>query len=57
MRSLKEIGAAILAAGMVSPPLPSPPSSFIENRKPSGKNRAKVKAARKQRRSKKGKKR
>ncbi|MFG6524475.1 hypothetical protein [Sulfitobacter sp. M23508] len=56
MRNLKAIAASILAAGMVSPPLPSPPRSFIENRKPSGKNRTKVKAARKQRRSKKGKK-
>ncbi|MBO9430606.1 hypothetical protein [Sulfitobacter sp. R18_1] len=56
MRSLRAIAASIFAAGMVSPPPPSPPRSFIENRKPSGKSRAKVKAARKQRRSKKGRK-
>lgn len=47
-RDMKRIAASIIAASVVPPPLPQPPVSMFENRKPSGKDRSKVKAARKQ---------
>jgi hypothetical protein len=49
MTDMKRIAASIFAASMVTPPLPRPPVRSLD-RKPSGKNRDKVKAARKQRR-------
>lgn len=47
-RELKRVAALTFAASMVPPPLPVPPASMFENRAPSGKDRSKVKAARKQ---------
>ena len=46
-RDMKHIAASIIAASLAPPPLPAPPS-ICEARKPSGKDRSKVKAARKQ---------
>lgn len=49
-REMKRIAAGLIVASIVPHPLPQPPASMFENRKPSGKDRSKVKAARKQRR-------
>ena len=48
MREIKSTAAALYAASLVAQPLPTPPSKWWENRKPSGKDRRKIKAARKQ---------
>jgi hypothetical protein len=48
-KNLKIAAASVLAASMVEFPLPRPPVESILSRKPSGKNREKTKAARKQR--------
>lgn len=51
MREMKATAAAIYAASLIPLPLPPPTSRWWEDRKPSGKDRSKVKAARKQRQS------
>lgn len=49
-RDLRRTASMLLAASLVPPPLPAPPASMFEKSKPSGKDRSKVKASRKQRR-------
>lgn len=49
MNNQRSLSVALFVASMVPAPLPPPPAEMFK-RKPSGKNRDKIKAARKQRR-------
>ena len=47
-QEMKKYVSSVFAASLVMDPLPKPPAEAFADRKPSGKDRSKVKAARKQ---------
>ena len=47
-RNMKILAASLFSTSLVGPLFPNPPTRWIEDKKPSGKNRNKIKAARKQ---------